>query len=131
MQGRHVDAASELAYDDRKLLSARGYLQACVAAKSLADAGVSFVSGQPLSYYKLLLQTQRSVEVGRGGKHYQEALAKLTEADSVKLMMKRCVRPALPAPDLSKRPRVEDALLECCWGQRSRGCEARGARGGG
>ena len=95
-------AAPAKSYDSRRLPQSRPYLQCCLALPELLAGGVvSFPSGAPQVYYKLLLATKKQVEPGLSAKEYRRQLA-LLQGDEVAIA-------ALDRGPPRKRPRVEAA----------------------
>lgn len=71
----HHDANSAKEYDARSIMSKRCYLQCLVALRDLLAAGVSgFPSGQPNSFYALILRHRKVPPLGLGAKEYTKQL---------------------------------------------------------
>ena len=64
-------------YDERNIVAKRAYLQCVLAMQSILPKAGSFPSGEPQSFYMLLLRG-RTVAPGQGAKEYKKQLAQLT-----------------------------------------------------
>ena len=97
------DHRAELVYDDRKLTCGmRSYFRCLLCSKEFFDARISFVSGQPSSYYDLLLKRKVQVPPNLGAAKYKEMLAGLSHEDAVKVALRQ--RPSdLARPPAAKR----------------------------
>lgn len=92
-----------LAYDCRNLVGKRFYLQCVLAAPELLNTEGSFPSGQPASFYQLMLKTKQVPDLKGGSKSYRLRLAEL-EGDDVEIA---ALRRALAAPAIA--PNTEKA----------------------
>lgn len=71
----HEEGSAAL-YDATGLPAKAKYLQCVLALPDLLSAGVvSFPSGQPISYYALLLKTKKQLAIGQGDREYKLKLA--------------------------------------------------------
>lgn len=98
-------------YDNRNISAQRCYLQCVLAAADLIPLVGCFPSGEPASYYQLLLQGRRAVPPGEGAKTYKLKLAAL-EGDMVEyaaLEAEQQARQSAPAPVRQPALALQDA----------------------
>lgn len=91
-------------YDERNIVAKRAYLQCVLAMQSILPKAGSFPSGEPQSFYMLLLRG-RTVAPGQGAKEYKKQLLQLT-GDVLELA-------ALEAPPAASERLALPSALAC------------------